>query len=101
MPYLQSLVLYNTFTNSDFLEFQETSTLSCTRFLASQERENSARYLPNIDCKESERTSFPDQPFGLGDSWSAGKLRTFQALFSRPAEFGPYAFEIWHVTCAM
>ena len=27
---------------------------------------------------------YPDQP------WSAGKLMTFQALFSRPAEFGPY-----------
>ena len=34
MPHLQSLGLYSSFTNSDFLEFQETSTLSWTRFLA-------------------------------------------------------------------
>ena len=36
MPHLWSLGLYCSFTNSDFLEFQETSTLSCTHFLDPQ-----------------------------------------------------------------
>ena len=40
MPHLQSLGLYCSFTNSDFLELQEIATLSCTRFLASQEAGN-------------------------------------------------------------
>ena len=58
----------------------------------SQEGENSVRYSQTIDLPYTKRRRFPDQQFGLGDSWSAGKLMTFQALFSRPAEFGPY---IW------
>ena len=70
---------------------------SCTHFLAFQEGENSVRYLQTIDNQYTRRTRFPDQPFGLGDSWSAGKLTPFQALFSRPAEFGPYALKwIYH-----
>ena len=55
----------------------------------SQEGENSVRHLPTIDLPYTKRRRFPDQPFGLGDSWSAGKLMTFQALFSRPVEFDP------------
>ena len=54
---------------------------SCTHFLAFQEGENSVRYLQTIDNQYTKRTRFPDQPFGLGDSWSAGKFTTFQALF--------------------
>ena len=61
-------------------------------FLGCQEGENSARYWRNIDIKKSKRTSFPYQPFGLGDSWSETDFVTFQALFSRPAEFGPYGY---------
>ena len=57
----------------------------------SQEGENSVRYSQTIDLPYTKRRRFPDQPFGLGDSWSEGKLMTFQALFSRPTEFGPYA----------
>ena len=56
----------------------------------SQEGENSVRHLPTIDLPYTKRRRFPDQQFGLGDSWSAGKLMTFQALFSHPAEFDPY-----------
>ena len=58
----------------------------------SQEGENSVRHLPTIDLPYTKRRRFPDQPFGLGDSWSAGKLMTFQALFSRPTEFDPYIY---------
>ena len=50
----------------------------------SQEGENSVRYLQTIDDQYTKRRRFPDQPYGLGNSWSAGKLQTFQALFSRP-----------------
>ena len=57
----------------------------------SQEGENSVRYSQTIDLPYTKRRRFPDQQFGLGDSWSAGKLMTFQALFSHPAEFDPYA----------
>ena len=73
-----------------FPGFSWNFTISCTRFLAFQEGENSVRYLPTIDNQYTRRTRFLDQPFGLGDSWSAGKLMTFQALFSHPAELGPY-----------
>ena len=55
-----------------------------------QEGENSVRYLRTIDLQYTKRRRFLDQPFGLGDSWSAGKLTPFQALFSRSTEFGPY-----------
>ena len=43
-----------------------------------------------IDNQYTKRTRLPDQPFGLGDSSSAVKLTPFQALFSRPTEFGLY-----------
>ena len=56
----------------------------------SQEGENSVRYSQTIDLPYTKRRRFPDQPYGLGNFWSAGKLQTFQALFSRPTEFGPY-----------
>ena len=71
--------------------FQFYPVWHCNQNYVHQEGENSVRYSQTIDNQDTKRTSFPDQPFGLGDSWSAGKLRTFQALFSRPAEFGPYA----------
>ncbi len=70
--------------------FQFYTVWHCNQNYVHQEDENSVRYSQTIDNQDTKRTSFPDQPFGLGDSWSAGKLRTFQALFSRPAEFGPY-----------
>ena len=35
--------LYCSFTNTDFLEFKEAPTFSCTRFLASQEDEKTTR----------------------------------------------------------
>ena len=70
--------------------FQFYTVWHCNQNYVHQEGENSVRYSQTIDNQDTKRTSFPDQPFGLGDSWSAGKLRTFQALFSRPAEFDPY-----------
>ena len=70
--------------------FQFYTVWHCNQNYVHQEGENSVRYSQTIDNQDTKRTSFPDQPFGLGDSWSAGKLMTFQALFSRPAEFGPY-----------
>ena len=73
-----------------FAGFSWNFTISCTRFLAFQEGANSVRNSPTIDNQYTRRTRFLDQPFGLGDSWSTGKLMTFQALFSRLAEFGPY-----------
>ena len=47
----------------------------------SQEGENSVRYLQTIDLPYTKRRRFPDQQFRPGDSWSAGKIPTFQALF--------------------
>ena len=82
MPNIQSLGLYCIITNSDFLEFQETLTLSCTRFLASQEAENSCADSPYRDLQESKRASCWDQPFGQEVSRSEGCLVTRRALFS-------------------
>ena len=73
--------------------FPETSITRFGTLRWSQQGENSVRYSQTTDNQDTKRTSFPDQPFGLGDSWSAGKFRTFQALFSRPAEFGPYIYK--------
>ena len=70
--------------------FQFYTVWHCNQNYVHQEAENSVRYSQTIDNQYTKRTRFPDQPFGLGDSWSAGKFMTFQALFSRPAEFGPY-----------
>ena len=71
--------------NSQFYAIKRFGTLKW-----SQEGENSVRYSQTIDLPYTKRRRFPDQQFGLGDSWSAGKLMTFQALFSHPAEFDPY-----------
>ena len=55
MPNLLTLGLYCSFTNSDFLDFQEISTLSCIRFLAVQEGENSCAGAPTIEFQLGKR----------------------------------------------
>ena len=49
MPYILSLGLHCSFTNSDFLELQEIANLSCTRFLASKEAGNPCVGAHTID----------------------------------------------------
>ena len=61
--------------------FQFYTVWHCNQNYVHQEAENSVRYSQTIDNQYTKRTRLPDQPFGLGDSWSAGKFKTFQAFF--------------------